>query len=543
MKKVFLFFTLAICLCSTSYPRKKNKELKHVPPTTATLLEIENEIKDQAVLKNIKKIVSNAIKKNKQNKKRSTRKPRAQSKKRNNGPDISKELYEILEQPYYDTALTNKNLSLHLKKVEIKKALRLIGKITDTKFILDAQVKGKVSDFNFDNIALARALKILLDNNNPRLALIKEPGFWRVVKKTTAQEILTPKAHVLREKNTEVRTQTIMHATWNKQLKERVEKLWKGIVGPEAEKQGSYLVFDDYNKKIFFKGHKTKTKEFKTFLQEIDVKIPQIRIDARVVIARKDFEETIGLQWSGIYDQSATQKRTFDFAGVGIGEKKAGAGFKELMNWTLNFLPSTASNSPIKLPFVFGKKDLSTRRLNLVLNAAENKNEIKTILKPSLLVKSDELAQILVGETMPQDTRLQETIEGQPTNISTINYKDIGMKIKVKPTVSPNKKNVFLDILVENSTVKQTTFKRTRVSSNAASSFNYTIETSQSQNRVLLKSGQTTLISGLIVNKNELYKTGLPILQDIPVLGWFFKGRRKVVADKQILIFITPTLV
>jgi len=51
------------------------------------------------------------------------------------------------------------------------------------------------------------------------------------------------------------------------------------------------------------------------------------------------------------------------------------------------------------------------------------------------------------------------------------------------------------------------------------------------------------LISGLIVNKNERNKTGVPLLQEIPVIGWFFKGKRKVIEDKQILIFITPTLV
>ena len=114
---------------------------------------------------------------------------------------------------------------------------------------------------------------------------------------------------------------------------------------------------------------------------------------------------------------------------------------------------------------------------------------------------------------------------------------------KVKPTVKPDQKSVFLDIFVENSAVTQPQFERTRVSSTAPSSFNYTIETSRSQNRVVLKSGQTTLIGGLITKMTEHNKTGIPILQEIPVIGWFFKGKRRMLVDKQILIFITPTLV
>ena len=198
------------------------------------------------------------------------------------------------------------------------------------------------------------------------------------MKKTTAIELLTPQALAIKERNTELGITTIMHAKWGKEFKQRVEKLWKGIFGANADKEGNYLIFDDNNKKIFFHGHKNKTINFKTILKEIDIEIPQVRIEARIILAEKNFEETIGIQWSGIYDRSASLKRTFDMAGVGIGDKVEGGGFQDLMNWTLNFLPATVKNGlPIKVPFIFGKKDLATRRLNLILNAAETKREIK----------------------------------------------------------------------------------------------------------------------------------------------------------------------
>lgn len=523
------------------------QHIEDIPPTTTSLIKQQNQTKEQESLKNIKNIVSNALsKKQKNNNNNKTKKTAKNKNSRTDkiGIDITRELTQLLQEQYQDKELTKPKLSLELKKVDIKKAINLISKITGVNFIIDTQVSGSIDTIKFDNITLAQALSILCNNNKPRLALIKETDLWRIVTKATALKLLESQALDLREKNFTLDVATIFHAKWDQEFKKRIEKLWKDILGDQAEKNGNYLTFDDQNKKVFFKGDKDLIKDFKKILSEIDIKVPQVRIDARVVIAQKDFEETIGIQWSGIYDRSSTMGKSWNIAGAGIGEKTAGDGFKDLMNWSLNLLPSAASSAlPIKVPFIFGRKDITTHRLNLMLNAAENRNEIKTMLKPSLLVKSDETAQIMVGENMPQDIRLQETVEGQPTNITSISYKDIGMQIKVKPTVSPDQERVFLDIFVENSIIKQPSFNRTRTSATAQSSFNWTIETSRSQNRVILESGQTTLISGLMINTSEINKTGVPLLQEIPVIGLLFQGKRKMMIDKQILIFITPTLI
>jgi type IV pilus assembly protein PilQ len=249
-----------------------------------------------------------------------------------------------------------------------------------------------------------------------------------------------------------------------------------------------------------------------------------------------------------LYDRRASVKH-FDFAGIGLNDKGPSGPdgkplFKSLIGWSLNFVPA-AAKAAARIPFVFGDRTLSTKRLNLELNVAENRNEIKTILKPSLLVHNDETAEILVGEELPHQVRLDEAIEGKLTNVTSVNYKDIGMKIKVKPTVAPSLQSVFLDIFVENSLVAKPTIALDGVGTTGATGtqFNYTIQTSRSKNRVLLKSGQTTLIGGLITEGTAKEKTGVPYLQDIPILGLLFQGRHKKIVDKQLLIFITPTLV
>jgi general secretion pathway protein D len=192
---------------------------------------------------------------------------------------------------------------------------------------------------------------------------------------------------------------------------------------------------------------------------------------------------------------------------------------------------------------LFGNKDFSWNRWNVIIDAAENRGEIKTVLKPSLLVNNDEWAEVLVGQEMPHETKIAETVEGQPSNVSTTQYKDIGIKIKIKSMVVPTQESVFMDIFVENSYLTESKFNFRTLPSQEKEGFNYIIETSRSKSRVLLKSGYTTMISGLISNTEEKAKSGIPILQKIPVVGWFFQGNRKSMIDRQLLIFITPTVV
>ncbi|MFA5075245.1 MAG: hypothetical protein WC436_04035 [Candidatus Babeliales bacterium] len=455
---------------------------------------------------------------------------------------IKQQIRTLLLEIYENKELKDKTVTLRLKDADIRHAIELISQSSGLNFIIDPSVSGKINNINIENVSVAAALNVILSSNNPKLALINELNIWRILKLQDAIKLLKDKVEDLIAKDFVNTFVTIKNVKFTESFKLHIEKMWYGIISDavnnEKEKSNYYIVFDDNSRKIFFKGRKNNVKDFKKFLKEVDFSLPQVRIEARVIVASKDFEESFGLQISGIYNRSATAHRTWDYIGFGdVKSPKGGGDFKEgmIQNWALNLLPSSASQF-LNLPLIFGGRDLDARRLNLVLNAAESRNEIKTILKPSLLVNSEEMAEILVGEQVPIETQVQERIEGSVRQMDTINYKDLGMKLKVKPIVNSDKKTVFLDIFVENSFVKDGS---TSTAFNAKKSI---IATTQSKSRVLLNSGQTTLIGGLITNDKRISKEGIPILQKIPVLGFFFGGSRRVKRDEQLMIFISPTV-
>lgn len=459
------------------------------------------------------------------------------SKKASSASDsINFEMLEYLDDQYEIPKLKNKAISLQVKDVPIRDVVELISRSVGLDFVVDSSVSGNVENINLKNMSASFILRFLLNNNFPRLALIEKYGVLRITRLSDAVKSIKSDIDRWRWKKYESSFLVLKNANLTETLKLHIEKMWHDIVGPNAIKKGYYLVVEQNSRKIFFKGRHRHVDEFKTFLNEIDVRIPQVRIEARIVWAKKDFEESLGFNWSGIYDRKESIGNHWAWGGFSKPTASDDGTFdaSKMLGWTLNFFPSSWKSAlGVSLPIMFGGKDLSRRRLNLTLSAAENRNEIKTILKPSLLVNSGERAEILVGKEIPIETVITDHSVEQVRNLQTINYKELGIKLKVKPVVSPDNKKVFLDIFVENSSLDGNSFNQKTSQ----------IMTSRSTNKVILKSGQTTLIGGLIGTEKSLSKNGIPYLQHIPLLGALFRGRRKVEEDMQLLIFITPTII
>ncbi|MBD3231720.1 hypothetical protein GF322_03585 [Candidatus Dependentiae bacterium] len=534
---------------------KPDPKLKYIPPYTSNLLAAQRKKEEEKDLKDIGNVVKNIVKSSDKELEKKADELIGDKYKLNNflctisnhkdkkiigtQQKISAEARSILDSYYDDPVFVEKTVSLRLKNIDIKEIVELIGKILNLDFIVDSEIKGEISTLNLQDVPASFALKLIFSSVKPQLALVKNFNVWRVVRLEDA--ILMFESQIREDELKDIVSDffLIRHTKFSEGLKLRIEKLWEGIINGKTDKHNYYLVFDDNSRKIFFKGRKKDIQVFKTFLKEIDEKISQIRIETRIIIANKYFEESLGLQVSGVYNRSASVSRSgWNYIGYGpiTTGGKGDIPPDDLMDWSLNLLPRTASQF-LNLPIIFGGRNLNNKRLNLVLNAAESKNEIKTILKPSLLVNSEEPAEILVGEQVPIETSVQERIEGSLRDINTINYKDLGMKLKVKPIVSPDKESVFLDIYVEHSYVKDGT---STTSFDAKKSI---IVTTKSSNRVLLKSGETTLIGGLIYDDKRNNRNGIPLLQDIPLLGYLFKGKKKTKSDEQLMIFISPTII
>ncbi len=449
--------------------------------------------------------------------------------------DLSDETEAILAAQYDHENLMS-HVSLSLRQATLAEIIELINKALSINFVVDQSLTTSPCSLQIDQGCVGAILKTVLSMIQPRAALLEQGGIFHILPLDRATKLVRRQAELLRKKNFQSVEITLFHTDITEGFKKRLDHMWQQVIGSHKDIKNYYMLCDESSKKIFMRARSGDIECMSQFLKSIDVPKTQVKIEARIVIASKNFEDSFGLQWSNIFNRHASICNGFEIVGSGPLEDICNNPHPQkscsLMDWALNLFPiAGVCNRSVHIPFVFGGNDLNTKRLNIVLNAAENKGDIQTILKPSLLTSHGEEAEILVGARFPIQTVIRETIEGSLRDITTATYIDVGTKLKVTPNVAPDGSFIFLDMFVENSCVEGTNGKFP------------IIRTTRSHNRVVLKSTQTTLISGLIEHAKNLEIAGVPILADVPFFGWLFKGVRKLRKDCQLLIFLTPTIV
>jgi len=182
-----------------------------------------------------------------------------------------------------------------------------------------------------------------------------------------------------------------------------------------------------------------------------------------------------------------------------------------------------------------------TGNIRAVLTALQDKSKAKVVAAPHILVADNREARIQVGQQIPLATStssqpLATTTTGTATAIpvvatSTIQYKDIGIILKVKPQVNDSGL-IALELSQEISAVgdavvvgglDEVSINKTEVTSN-----------------LVARDGETIVIGGLIREDTSHGSSGVPFLSSIPILGWLFGNTSDKVTRNELIILLTP---
>ncbi|MBI4613241.1 MAG: type II and III secretion system protein [Planctomycetes bacterium] len=264
----------------------------------------------------------------------------------------------------------------------------------------------------------------------------------------------------------------------------------------------------------------------KSILKIIDKPAPQVMIEVRVVEVNYDSTLQVGgeLFWRGTIEVIDTQEKLF--------------GTMRDMSSVFNpdaFLDSVANETDFQ--GFTGATRLSVDSNNqvgtvdYVLRTLIERGEAEILSAPRILVVNGKQANFLTGEQVPIQT---PNIVNNVTNVTT-EYKPVGVKLTVTPHVQ-GESAVELDVDSEVSTV--TGFAQSGILGIA----NPIISTRQVKTTVYVRDGETLIIGGLLRNESVLRQTGVPILMDIPILGFLFKSYRRITRKTELVFFLTPHL-
>lgn len=266
-------------------------------------------------------------------------------------------------------------------------------------------------------------------------------------------------------------------------------------------------------------------------IKQLDMKRRQVFVEAMIAEVSINKLQDLGTKW-----RAAVGTDGYPAAVAGVGQMDAGTMTNIISG--LSGLTIGGAGNMIKGSYTNPSTGTATSftmpGYAALFNVNEFRNTINILSSPNILTSDNQEAEIHVGENVPIISKQDTTSAGITSNI--IERKDVGIRLKLTPKISDGE-YVSLDIFQEISAVPGSQ------SENVITKVGPSITTRSARTSVVVKDGETIVIGGLIRENETETVTKVPLLGDIPVLGWLFKFRSKSKEKTNLLIFLTPKIV
>ncbi len=266
-------------------------------------------------------------------------------------------------------------------------------------------------------------------------------------------------------------------------------------------------------------------------IKQLDRRRKQVFVEAMIVEASIDKLKELGATWRGIarkdgdpfliggvgtMDTSAVTSIINGMSGLTLG------GFGDFMSVPVTKADGTTTN-------------ITVPGFAALFSLSEFKGSVNILSTPQILTSDNEEAIIVVGENVPFISKREADPSRALSVFSTIERKDIGITLKITPQITEGD-YVRLDIYQEISSLKQD-------SENLLISVGPSMTKRSTKTSVTVKDNQTVVIGGLMQEKDDETITKVPLLGDIPILGWLFKSKRTGKKKTNLMVFLTPSII
>ena len=290
--------------------------------------------------------------------------------------------------------------------------------------------------------------------------------------------------------------------------------------------QNAIIQGDDETNALIITADPNTVKNLKAVIRQLDIRRAQVLIEAIIaeITANKNKEVGVGLVVDGSQrDAGALPIGLSNFSGIGTLLQAALAGSSST---------TTSVSAPGGLTLALGEERSSGVRYGAILRALQSDGNSRILSTPSVVTLDNEEAELIVGENVPFVTgSFTGAGSTDPTNpFQTIERQDVGLTLKVTPQINEGD-TVKLVIEQETSSVQPDTEGaglRTRKRS---------IKTS-----VLVDDGGILILGGLMQEEESESQSKIPLLGDIPLLGFLFRSSSTAKTNQNLMVFLRPSI-
>lgn len=313
-----------------------------------------------------------------------------------------------------------------------------------------------------------------------------------------------------------------------------------GVQASPQPSTGGQIQADPATNSLIITAAEPQYRQLRAIIDQLDARRAQIFVESLIAEINSDKAAEFGIQWQNALGNRA-DPNNLSAAGTNYGT----AG-KNLLALALSGLSTSATTTtaPSVLPATGLNVGLATliagkTVLGVFANFLQTTGEGNILSTPNLLTLDNEEAKIIIGQNVPfvtgqyTNSASSSSSSGSVNPFQTVERKDVGLTLKVKPQIS------------ENGTVKLEIFQE--VSSVQASSINSTtglITNKRSiQTNVLVEDGGIVVLGGLLQDEYSNNQEKVPLLGDIPVLGNLFKTESRGRKKTNLMVFLRPVVI
>ena len=416
---------------------------------------------------------------------------------------------------------TGEKLSLNFQDIEVRSVLQLIADFTDLNLVASDTVSGRIT-LRLQNVPWDQALDIVL-----RTKGLDKRRMGNVLMVAPAAEIAAREKQELDNKRqieelAPLRTEFLQVRYANAQ---DMVSLFQAAGEGEASllsNRGNIMV-DERTNSIIISETADRLSQIRRILQQLDIPVRQVQIEARIVTANTSFTRQLGIRWGG-----ARSDRVDDFLRIGgnLGTTEAlqaagpdaGVGGISPTESIGIDLPAPGASSTFAIGLT-GADYL----LDLELSALASDGNAEVVARPKVITSDKQTATISSGVEIP----FQEAASSGATSTS---FKEAVLELEVTPQITPDDR-IIMELAVKQDSVGQV--------------FNGipSINTNEVATQVLVDSGQTLVLGGIFTTSSNDTIDKTPLFGDLPLVGNLFKRRVRSDDKQELLIFITPRIV
>ena len=377
------------------------------------------------------------------------------------------------------TSGEKKRISLYFKDADLRDVLQMVADECGVNSALGKDIQGTVT-VNLNDVTVSEALKSILSINHYNYAIENDI----IVITPGSMSPNTTKIFTLEHVDA-----TTMQEIMQTKLSPTGQILpfirGRGIGAEKTKKRSNVLIITATPGKI---------EELSALIKKLDVPLPQVSIKVRILEANLDALKKIGVDWNvQLRNQLSAKDDSF----------KAGI----------------LSHDDFK---AIGKL-IDTK-----------KPHIKTLADPLITTLDNQEAEIVIGEVIPVPTYIFNDQRGA-WKITGYEDKNVGITLRITPHITPGQ-NILMTIKPEVSEIIGW------VVGPSGKNEKPIISIRKANTQVRVKNNDSLVISGLTKDMNIQQESKVPLLGDIPILGYFFRYKRMRKQKTDLLIFISPVI-